>query len=220
MERITFSRWIPGQKRWMAIQNYLSEIKAKHVQAQERQAALCDTSNGDDLLHTEEIYADGAGAEATYGAFSFSFGHAKAGTPEIQLFTFISATLWTYCRQQKEVMNYWKALEMYFPHPLTFRKDRNGYLLYGTLSANDGNTRQLNALIDQFPANRPVVIDARYFNSMDTFYYPHFRRLLRKNKQISWIKPINGGYQPFSWGRPINGRNQLLKTGVSRFVNQ
>lgn len=216
---IAFSRWIPDRKRWTAMQNYLTQIKAKQTERQERQAeALRDTGNAQ--LHAEEIYADGAVAEARYGAFAFSFGPEKAGAPEIQLFNFISSALWTYCRNQTVIMIYWRTLENYFPHPFSFRKEGKGYILYGTLSANDENTRQLNALIDQFPANRPVVIDARYFNGMDTFYYPYFRRLLRKNKQISWIKPINGAYQPSSWGRPLNGRNQLNETGVSRFVNQ
>lgn len=82
---------------------------------------------------------------------------------------------------------YLESLEQYFDFGLPCKKISDKpyeVRIYGSLSSNE--EQELNNFIQAIPSDRPVIIDMTNFQSMGTMFYPLFRRLIKRNKQLIW----------------------------------
>lgn len=82
---------------------------------------------------------------------------------------------------------YFESLEQYFDFGLPCKKiSDNPYevRIYGSLSSNE--EQELNKFIKDLPSDRPILIDMTNFEGMGTMYYPLFKSLINRNKNIVW----------------------------------
>jgi hypothetical protein len=84
---------------------------------------------------------------------------------------------------------YLESLEQYFDFGLPCKKiSDNPYevRIYGSLSSDE--EQELTNFIQAIPSDQPVVIDMTNFEGMGTMFYPLFKSLIKRNKQIIWAK--------------------------------
>lgn len=82
---------------------------------------------------------------------------------------------------------YFESLEQYFDFGLPCKKiSDNPYeiRIYGVLSAN--KKHELTRFIKELPSDRPILIDMTNFEGMGTMFYPLFKSLITRNKNIIW----------------------------------
>ena len=86
---------------------------------------------------------------------------------------------------------YLESLEQYFDFGLPCKKisDRPYEVrIYGSLSSDE--EQELTKFIQAIPSDQPVVIDMTNFEGMGTMFYPLFKSLIKRNKQIIWAKKL------------------------------
>lgn len=87
---------------------------------------------------------------------------------------------------------YFESLEQYFSFGLPCKitnKDPLEVRIYGALSSNE--EKELNEFINSLPSDRPILIDMTNFESMGTMFYPLFRSLIKRNKNLVWVTRHN-----------------------------
>ncbi|AWM32104.1 hypothetical protein DDQ68_04415 [Hymenobacter nivis] len=88
---------------------------------------------------------------------------------------------------QKE-QEYFESLEQYFdfglPCKITSLRPFE-VRMYGGLSANE--EQALTKFMHELPSDRSILVDMTNFEGMGTMFYPLFRNLLARNRQIVWV---------------------------------
>jgi hypothetical protein len=101
-------------------------------------------------------------------------------------------------------IEYFESLEQYFDFGLPCKivnKDPWEARIYGVLSVDDESTRALTEFLNSLPSDRPILIDMTNFQGMGTLFYPLFKELITRNKNIVWAAENN---------------EQLLEIGVDK----
>lgn len=115
-------------------------------------------------------------------------------------------------------MMYVEQLEQYFDYGAPIKKTgKNEYRIYGALSYFDHITKAINSLVDEIPADEPVLIDMSNFEGMGTIYYPHFKKLLARNNQVKWIVNDSSREQLLEIGWPESSLEQTTRKGFGEF---
>lgn len=82
---------------------------------------------------------------------------------------------------------YFESLEQYFDYGLPCKIiSQNPYeiRIYGILSIDE--SYYLNNFIKSLPHDKPILIDMTNFQSMGTIFYPLFKNLTERNKNVLW----------------------------------
>lgn len=133
---------------------------------------------------------DGIGVQNTYlqdiHKNSFYFSSPNKGSKEHQI---VEAVFDLSKRKltKKNAQEYFESLEQYFDFGLPCEKIRDKpyeVRIYGTLSSSE--EQALTKFIHDIPSNQSVIIDKTNFGSMGTMFYPLFRSLIKRNKQLIW----------------------------------
>jgi hypothetical protein len=133
---------------------------------------------------------DGIGVQNTYlqdiHKNSFYFSSPNKGSKEHQI---VEAVFYLSKRKltKKNAQEYFESLEQYFDFGLPCKKIRDKpyeIRIYGTLSSSE--EQALTKFIHDIPSNQSVIIDMTNFGSMGTMFYPLFRSLIKRNKQLIW----------------------------------
>jgi len=121
-------------------------------------------------------------------------------------------------------MMYVEQLEQYFDYgaPIKKIKERH-YRIYGLLFYYehvinyDHVAKALDDLVEDIPADGPVLIDMSNFHVMETIYYDHFKKLLAKNSRIKWIVNYSAREQLTEIGCPEANMEQSTKKRFGGF---
>jgi hypothetical protein len=133
---------------------------------------------------------DGIGVQNTYlqdtHKNEFYFSSPNKGSTEHQI---VEAVIGLSKRKltKKNAQEYFESLEQYFDFGLPCQKIRDKpyeVRIYGSLSSSE--EQALTKFIHDIPSNQPVIIDMTNFGSMGTMFYPLFRSLIKRNKQLIW----------------------------------
>jgi hypothetical protein len=133
---------------------------------------------------------DGIGVQNTYlqdtHKNGFYFSSPNKGSKEHQI---VEAVIGLSKRKltKKNAQEYFESLEQYFDFGLPCKKiSEKPYevRIYGGLSSNEEQV--LTKFIHDIPSDQPVIIDMTNFHSMGTMFYPLFRNLIKRNKQLIW----------------------------------
>jgi hypothetical protein len=133
---------------------------------------------------------DGIGIQNTYlqdiHKNEFYFSSPNKGSKEHQI---VEAVIGLSKRKltKKNAQEYFESLEQYFDFGLPCQKIRDKpyeVRIYGSLSSSE--EKALTKFIHDIPSNQPVIIDMTNFGSMGTMFYPLFRSLMKRNKQLIW----------------------------------
>ena len=133
---------------------------------------------------------DGIGVHNTYlqdnRKNQFYFSSPNKGSKEHQI---VEAVIGLSKRKltKTNAQEYFESLEQYFDFGLPCEKISDKpyeVRIYGGLSSNE--EQEFNNFIQAIPSDRPVLIDMTNFQSMGTMFYPLFRSLIKRNKQLIW----------------------------------
>ena len=133
---------------------------------------------------------DGIGVHNTYlqdnRKNQFYFSSPNKGSKEHQI---VEAVIGLSKRKltKTNAQEYFESLEQYFDFGLPCEKISDKpyeVRIYGGLSSNE--EQELSNFIQAIPSDRPVIIDMTNFQSMGTMFYPLFRSLIKRNKQLIW----------------------------------
>jgi hypothetical protein len=116
----------------------------------------------------------------------FYFSSPNKGSKEHQI---VEAVIGLSKRKltKTNAQEYFESLEQYFDFGLPCEKISDKpyeVKIYGGLSSNE--EQELSNFIRAIPSDRPVLIDMTNFQSMGTMFYPLFRSLIKRNKQLIW----------------------------------
>jgi hypothetical protein len=144
-----------------------------------------DTMTGLDGIGVKNLYCQDTVRN------NFYFWSPQKGTTEHKIVEVVIGLLrkkFTTLKYQE----YIEQLEQYFNFGLPCKKISNNPLeirIYGSLTSN--NKDELNNFINKLPSDTSIVIDMTNFNRMGTMYYPLFRSLINRNKNIIWVTKDN-----------------------------
>ena len=133
---------------------------------------------------------DGIGVHNTYlqdnRKNQFYFSSPNKGSKEHQI---VEAVIGLSKRKltKTNAQEYFESLEQYFDFGLPCEKISDKpyeVRIYGGLSSNE--EQEFSNFIQAIPSDRPVLIDMTNFQSMGTMFYPLFRSLIKRNKQLIW----------------------------------
>lgn len=116
----------------------------------------------------------------------FYFSSPNKGSKEHQIVEAVIGLSQLNLKDTKS-QEYLESLEQYFDFGLPCEKINDKpyeVRIYGGLSSNE--EQELTNFIQAIPSDRPVLIDMTNFQSMGTMFYPLFRSLIKRNKQLIW----------------------------------
>jgi hypothetical protein len=122
----------------------------------------------------------------------FKFWSPKKGTANDSLIVLMFKLMKRNLKEDKTV-NYLEQLEQYFRLGLGLKKLSDSpltYKLYGSISSNEED--ELNNFLKSLPPESAIYFDMSNFSSMGTMFYPIFKTLCERNKNIYWMKCSSG----------------------------
>ncbi|HAH22868.1 MAG TPA: hypothetical protein DCL77_03760 [Prolixibacteraceae bacterium] len=174
------------------IKSFLNHYQFKIKVNNDTLGTITKIENGDTITsYLRSMGTDGIGVNGKLIRDNltkkFKFWSPNKGTANDSLIVLLFKLMNRNLKEAKTV-NYLEQLKQYFRFELGLKKLSDSpltYKLYGSITAHEED--ELNTFFKSLPLDSVLYFDMSNFDSMGTMFYPTFRALCERNKNIYWL---------------------------------